>query len=142
MSELLEKAIHELGQPIPTWLVLVIAALFIVLWYALQKKAEAQLNKALEDYKFQLKIREQAAKVAELCVLSLEPKKNAERFNQLAWELSLWLPAEIYCDLARCLCKAEGAKNIKDILIDVRKHLLGKKHGNLKAENILHVLPD
>lgn len=126
MVELLQKAIHELGQPIPTWLCLVIAALFAMLWFALQTKAKSSMDGVLEDYRFQIRTREQAAKVAELCVLALKPKENAQRFNQLAWELSLWLPAGVYCDLSRCLCNEQGAKNIKDILIDVRKHLLGK----------------
>jgi hypothetical protein len=142
MIELLHSAIDGLGKPAPAWLVLLVAACFAILWYCIQKKIDGAVAATLEDYKFQLKIREQAAKVAELCALSIEPKKNADKFNQLAWELSLWLPAEIYCDLARCLCNEPGAKNIKDILIDVRKHLLGKRHGNLKAENILHVSPN
>jgi len=97
-------------------------------------------DKKLEDYKNEAKIREQAAKVAEFLAFVRWHQKDmkGEDFDKKAWELSLWLPTEIYIEVAKCLAGADDAKHMKQILIDVRKHLLGKDAGNLIAENILH----
>lgn len=99
-----------------------------------------ELNKRLEDYKNDAKIREQAAKVAEFLAFVRWNQKDmkGEDFDKRAWELSLWLPTEIYIEVAKCLAGDENAKHMKQILIDVRKHLLKDKAGALIADNILH----
>ena len=61
-----------------------------------------------------------------------------EKFHKMAWELALWLPADIVRDLTTCLCKVENAPTEKQVLILVRKHLLGDDAGDLQAEQILH----
>jgi hypothetical protein len=99
-----------------------------------------ELNKQLEDYRNDAKIREQAAKVAEFLAFVRWNQKDikGEEFDKRAWELSLWLPTEIYIEVAKCLAGDENAKHMKQILIDVRKHLLKDKAGTLIADNILH----
>lgn len=104
----------------------------------LEKMLELAHNKFLKDYEFQLKTREKAAGVAELLTMADEPQGVSNKeFNRLAWELSLWLPPDIVCELSHCLCKSEQAKHPKEILILVRKMLLGPDD-TLVAENIVH----
>ena len=63
-----------------------------------------EFSKNLEEYKDQLKIRAQAARAAELLAMELSGSdENAREFNKLAWESSLWLPANLVCDISNCL---------------------------------------
>jgi hypothetical protein len=97
-----------------------------------------EYDRRLKDYESQIKIRDQAARVAELLALAFDPQTTPMRFNQLAWELSLWLPAPLVCDLSRCLVGEKDAKDPKQILIDVRKVLLQSSSDTLKPGNIVH----
>jgi hypothetical protein len=64
-------------------------------------------------------------------------KQDLEKFHRrMAWELALWLPADIVRDLTTCLCRVENAPTPKEVLIIVRKHLLGDAAGDLKAKQI------
>ena len=86
----------------------------------------AKLNhdfaKKLEDYKEEIKIRAQAARTAELLAVALSSDNGkARELNKLAWELSLWLPANLVIDLANCLAPSENPKHPKEILVEVRK---------------------
>jgi hypothetical protein len=106
------------------------------------------VNKQLEEYKFDIRKREQAAKVVQLFSLlhsgvpgdENEEAKALASINSIAWELSLWLPAEIVRELTRCLEEVEGAKDPKQILIEIRKVLLGHSD-DLQPEEIIHFLP-
>ncbi len=99
-----------------------------------------ELHKRLEDYRNETKIREQAARVAEFLAFARwnQDKESSEEFDRQAWELSLWLPAEIYIELAKLLAGDASAKPLKEILIDVRKLLLKDNAGDLSADKILH----
>ena len=123
-----------------------------LLWAALQflaskwleKRLESSIrheyDRKLEEFRSDIRRREQAARVAKLLALRFrQPPISAAEFNELAWELSLWLPADLVRELTRCLCGAEGAKNPKEILIAVRKHILGKDDDGLLAEQIVHM---
>lgn len=103
------------------------------------------VNKQLEEYKFDIRKREQATKIVELfSLLRSSTGSNAEddaevlaSINRIAWELSLWLPAEIVRELTKCLKEVEESKDPKQILIEIRKVLLGD-NDNLEAEEIVH----
>jgi hypothetical protein len=56
-------------------------------------------------------------------------------FNRMAWELSLILPADVVCSIAEVLINQNGT--MLDLLIAVRKHLLGKED-KLVASNLLN----
>jgi hypothetical protein len=102
-------------------------------------------NTKLEEYKFDIRKREQAAKVVELfsLVRSISQQNSEDiaghlaAMNCIAWELSLWLPAEIVRGLTNTLKNVEGSKDPKQILIEIRKVLLGSDD-NLQAEEIVH----
>ena len=80
-------------------------------------------DRKLEEYRFEMRRREQAARVAKLLALSYRPKVDTHEFNELAWELSLWLPADLVRELTRCLCRADGAMNPKQLLTAIRKQI-------------------
>lgn len=102
----------------------------------LENSIKSEYDRFLEDYKFDLKAREQAAKVAEYIALYYENSDNFARMNQLSFELALWLPADIYKSLGKALKKEEGEKNIFQILIDIRKIIL-RNPGDLTDKNII-----
>ncbi len=110
---------------------------FITFWF----------NRKLENFRFELRVREQAARVAELLAEARDGDPNttserAKRLNHLTWELSLWLPSEIVRELTRQLCSNEDRKTVKEILIQVRKHILGKSCADLAVEDITHFEPN
>ena len=93
-------------------------------------------DRKLEDYRSETRRREQAAQVAQLLALNYRPGTAAHEFNALAWELTLWLPADLVRELTRCLCQTEGAMSPKEVLIAIRKHLLGRD--DLTPDQIVH----
>jgi hypothetical protein len=98
-----------------------------------------EFDKKIEDYRNDIRIREQAAKIADLLAYARwNQGTNGEAFDRKVWELSLWLPTDICCQLSECLAKKRDIGSVKQILIDVRKLLLKDKAGELNAGNILH----
>ncbi|SRR6266542_5699231 len=111
----------------------------------LTKKVEAikiSFSKQVEDYKAELAQRSRVAEVAEFFTEWISPSADFAKLNGYAMRLSLWLPNEIYRDIGRCICYEAGAANPKQILVNVRKYILGDKAGDLKAENIIHFQPN
>src|SRR5262245_13857518 len=90
----------------------------------LESSIKYEFDRRLKDYEHELKIRDQAARVAELFAIAFDSKTESMRFNQLVWELSLWLPASLVCELAECLVGTKKAKTPMEILIEVRRTLL------------------
>ncbi|HSY19768.1 MAG TPA: hypothetical protein VK815_15600 [Candidatus Acidoferrales bacterium] len=94
----------------------------------------------LEDYKNDIKIREQASKVAALLAnVRWNDGKSNQELDRMAWELSLWLPTDLCCRLTEVLVRGQSVGELKQILIDVRKLLLKEQAGDLKPEQIAHV---
>lgn len=105
-----------------------------------EKVEEAKLPflQQLEDYKAQIAVRAQAAKVAEFLNEWLSEPEDTTKLNGFAMELSLWLPAELYKMMGERICLNEGAPSVKEILIEVRKFLLKDSAGDLAANHIIH----
>jgi hypothetical protein len=106
------------------------------------KKMEAirhEYERQMEDYRNSIRIREQAARVVDLLVHAHHAKApDPEKFNRLAWELSLWLPADLIRELTRLLCSDPGAKHPKEILVAVRRILLQDPNDPLEPAEIVH----
>lgn len=99
----------------------------------------SKFQKELEDYKNSIKIREQAARVADFLAYAFSGSITPREFNRLAWELSLWLPADLVRDISECLASQEQSKPTpKEVLIKVRKLLLQDPEDELRPENLLH----
>ena len=105
----------------------------------------------IEEKKFAIFQREQAARIAELFsewtkyggkdTEYLKGEQLRERFtklNKLTWELTIWIPDEILVkEIMKRLNNAGNAKDIKEIIIKVREILSNKKCTSLKAEELI-----
>ena len=93
-------------------------------------------SRKLEEFKFDVRKREQAAKVAELLAMHHNtPAKGEEtKFDQLIWELSLWLPAELVRMLSRHLVGEDDAQDARDLLTAIRKQLHGPSDDLLPSQ--------
>ena len=107
----------------------------------LENSIKAEYDKLIEEYKFELRAKERAEKVAQYLSLYYKNSQNFQELNQLSWELALWLPDHVYKNLTKAL-KNVGPEmditkpTILDILIDTRKVLL-KKPGSLTGNDII-----
>ena len=94
----------------------------------------------LEDYRNEIKIREQAARVASFLAYAKwhQSQLDGEDFDKTAWELSLWLPPEVCRELKKSLVGERTDETMKQVLLAARKVLLGDKAGDLSANDILY----
>ncbi|OGP71646.1 MAG: hypothetical protein A2W09_04280 [Deltaproteobacteria bacterium RBG_16_50_11] len=97
--------------------------------------------KQIEDYKAELARQTRVAEVAEFLTEWSTPKADYAKLNGYSMALSLWLPTDLYRNLAKCVCYSTGAPFPKEVLIDIRKYLLKEDAGDLKAEEIVHFTP-
>ena len=108
---------------------------------------KSEYAKILEDYKFDMRAREQATRVAEYLALARQLKEDSPesdfiRANQLSWELEMWLPDEVYKKTTLAIAQPSKDINELEAVISVRKLLLGKKKcGNLTQDDIAHHAP-
>jgi hypothetical protein len=87
--------------------------------------------------KFEFRKREQAAMVAALFAEWVERPTTLRELNRLTWEATLWLPDELAREVNNRLANAEGAKNIKEILVDIKGLIQGRK-SSLNPSDIVH----
>ncbi|MEZ5434414.1 MAG: hypothetical protein R3F31_25270 [Verrucomicrobiales bacterium] len=65
----------------------------------LEKSIAHEYDNKLEDYRFEIEARRRAENVADyLSRLFADPNAKSPELNATAWQLSLWLPAAVYCD--------------------------------------------
>ena len=112
----------------------------------LEASIKSEKDRILEDYKYEIKAREQASKVAEYFsyYFRLRPDSSEADYrkaNQLAWELALWLPEETYRLIAKAVATNTEEANILSALIAVRKLLL-KSPGALTHDDIFFHAPN
>ena len=78
-------------------------------------------------------------------VRSLKEDSSEEDYrkaNTLSWELSMWLPDNIYELMRKALINQNEDENVFSVLIAVRKVLLGSKAGSLTSEGIVIHAPN
>lgn len=111
----------------------------LTLWLKtrLENSVRHEYDRRLEEFRYELRQREQAAMVAELLAVWTAKPINIMRLNQLTWEASLWLPEKVLKELSRTLSHAPGAKGMKEILVEVRKLLKGSSDC-ITAEELIH----
>jgi hypothetical protein len=130
----------------------VILFAIIQLWFSERLKTSLQKENSifLENLKWDLKIREQAIRVAEYLALARSLTENSSiedyrKANQLSWELAMWLPANIYKEMVAAIVCPNNTTNELTTVVKVRNLLLGKNSskntGNLTADNIAHHAP-
>jgi hypothetical protein len=86
---------------------------------------ENQLSQAEAKQAEQREIRQRAALIAELLSTWISGTYDRERLNKLSFEAFLWLPQDIAADLSNTLSHKPGAPSVRDLIVKVRKHLLG-----------------
>lgn len=120
----------------------------IAIWikYRLENSIKHEYDKLAEDYRYNIRVREQAARVSEYLALARSLKKESgeleyERANQLSWEMAMWLPADIYRNMVKAIVAPDGSINELTVVIEVRKLLLGEHAGNLSPDHIAYHAP-
>jgi hypothetical protein len=123
---------------------LLLGALWFLLplWISERFKAGLQRENAafLERLRWDLKAREQAARVAEFLALiwRLESDEDCRKATRLSWELALWLPADLYKEVKAAHSNTNENQNMLTALISVRKYLLKENAGDLDMNDILY----
>ncbi|MFI3155244.1 MAG: hypothetical protein QX199_03720 [Methylococcaceae bacterium] len=140
----------EIGLPEVSAGIILFAALqyFASLWISARLKTSLQKEHSqfLENLKWDLKVREQAVRVAEYLALARNLKEDSpdtdyRKANQLSWELAMWLPEDIYKEMVSAIVTPNENTNELSTVVSVRKLLLQKEAGNLTIENIAHHAP-
>ena len=118
------------------------------LWISERLKTSLQKEHSafLENLKWEVKVREQAVRVAEYLALARSLKEDSpdsdyRKANQMSWELAMWLPEDIYKKMVSAIVTPSEKANELTTVISVRSLLLKEKAGNLTSENIAHHAP-
>lgn len=103
-------------------------------------------NEVLEQLQWDVKIKEQAEKVAEYMSLARNikddsPPEDFVKANRLAWELAMWLPGDLYKSMGQALVNPTDSNNVLTIITEVRKLLLSKDIGGLTPDDIINHAP-
>jgi len=125
MSEVLKAVISA----ITTSSVLALALAFILKkWIGarIEKSIEHAYNVRLEGIREDIAVKNRAALVADLLSEWLSRPKDSTKLNRLTFEAYLWLPRNIADDLSRRLANQADAPDVRTLLGQVRKHLLGQ----------------
>lgn len=84
-----------------------------------------EYDRKLESFKREHERREKAAVVAELLAEWTHLQgADTKRLNQLLWELTLYLPAQLVRDIKSMCTDSPGGKDAPQVLVAVRNHLL------------------
>jgi hypothetical protein len=120
----------------------------LALWISERLKAALQreTGEVLERLRWDFKVREQGAKVAEYMALARNLREDSAEqdyrsANRLAWELAMWLPTDVYKVLGRALASPSEEANPLVVAIKVRKILLGSAAGDLVPNDIIQHAP-
>ncbi|MFZ5911894.1 MAG: hypothetical protein ACOYYU_17940 [Chloroflexota bacterium] len=83
---------------------------------------------------FEFRKREQAAMVASLFAEWIDRPDNTKELNRLTWEANLWLPDELAKEINMRLANSNDAKDIRMLLIDIKKLIHGRRSSLNPAE--------
>jgi hypothetical protein len=119
----------------------------LAIWikFRLEASIKAEKDRLLEEFKYQMRAKEQAAKVAEYFSYYFRLRETSSdeeyrRVNQLGWELALWLPTDVYREVSRAVRLNSDEHNILSSLIAVRK-LLKSQPGDLSPNELFSHAP-
>jgi hypothetical protein len=135
----------NLGLPAIGMGVILLAALQFLasLWISERLKISLQKEHStfLESLRWDIKVREQAVRVAEYLALAISLKEDStesdyRKANQLSWELAMWLPSDIYNHMVSAVANPNQQINALTAVLSVRAILLKQKAGKLTPEDI------
>ncbi|MFP3356837.1 hypothetical protein R0K17_05690 [Planococcus sp. SIMBA_143] len=124
----------------------ILGVIVYLIQYYFNEKMKSQLtkknNEYLEQLRWDLKAKEQAEKVAEYISIARNlnesrPNEDFVKANKLAWELAMWLPADLYKAMGQALVNPTDDNNELTIITKVRKLLLTNDIEGLTSKDIL-----
>ena len=86
-----------------------------------------ELSKAMEDYRAEIRRREQASKVAELLANEFSENDSCRTFNKLAWEIALAMPPEVVASFSKSLQTGGVEIHPKDLIVQLRSVFQGRE---------------
>ncbi len=112
----------------------VVVKLLIEYWIKprIEQSIKHEYDKNLEEYKYEVRKREQSAMVAELfsrwiIIKKAEDEVRFRELNKLSFEMSLWLPDNIAVEINKRLKNLPSAKSPQELLIECRQIIQGNK---------------
>lgn len=102
----------------------VVCLLVINYWLKarIENSIRHEYDKKLEEIRYDIIKREQAAKIAELFSKWISLKDESKReLNRLSFEMSLWLPDDVAVEINKRLKNLDGSKSVQDLIIECRK---------------------
>jgi len=138
--------------------VIIVSIIGIIQWLLtmwiksrLENSIKHEYDKILEEFKFSIRQREQAAAIAKLFarwikyngkedVLLKENEKrdHFEEMNKLNWELAIWMPDEKIVKKINNRLTNKGGEDIRSLILEVRTLILGKKSDDLKWSELTY----
>ncbi len=120
-------------------------ALFVVVQFLIGLLIETRISnsikheydKKLEEIKYDIKKREQAADIATALTEWISEPIDYKKLNEAVWRSTLWLPDNIAIELNKLLSHNKEAKTTKQLLVEVKKLINGGKT-ELTPEIIVH----
>lgn len=129
----MENIIIALMSSSATVAVIAIVAYLLRTWIAtkLRWAVKHEYDKKMLEVESQREIRLKGEIVAELLAQWIRTNGNLDyhQLNKLTFQAFLWLPKELAEDLSNLLSHKPGAKDVRQILIDIREYLHGKSDG-------------
>jgi hypothetical protein len=118
----------------------------------LEKSIQHEYDKKIEDYRFSIIQREQAAKIAtflarwgkysgrESKILNVKELHDYhEDITRMSYELSLWITdEELLKKIRDRLLNKKQSVSVQQLIIDIRELILGKKNKSLSANDIVY----
>lgn len=88
-----------------------------------------EYDKHMELFRIDQRRRERGAMIAKLLAEWASNPTNKKKLNQMAWEATFWLPPEMVPELRKRLCNEPDAKDLKQLLVEMRWNLAGVQDG-------------
>lgn len=92
----------------------------------LENKFKLEFEKSLAIFNNDLLLKQKSELIAELIAEWLSNPADTKKLHELTFQAFLWLPKNIASDLSNTLSHSADAKGAKEIIADVRAHLLGE----------------
>jgi hypothetical protein len=122
-------------------IILALAAVQALLAWWIQARLTSSIkheyDRELEEFKRNQLLKDKAAVVAEfLAEWTHIQGTDTKRLNQLLWELSLYLPANLVRDVKSMISNTPNGKTAPQVLVDIRRHLLNAIPTRLKLRTL------
>ena len=102
----------------------------------IQYSIKHEYDKKLSNIDHERDIQLKAELIADLLSEWISKDIDYQRLNDLTFKAFLWLPPELANDLSNSLNHQKDAPDVRELIVKVRKHLLGQKD-TFVAHNVI-----